>query len=254
MIKADNLSLMIGKKTIVRDIHFTARSGEILVLLGQNGSGKTTLLRTLSGILKAGSGDIWFGDTKMAEMKPSEIAKKVSYLPQSLPTPSLTVRELAEYGRTPFASLYGNLDEESRKIVEQSMEDAGVLPLKDRNVCHISGGERQMAYLAMHLAQGAEILLMDEPLANLDTHHRKRLKQVVREKKREGKTVILSLHDLEEAVEVGDHFLVLGKNAVQFDGNKEELLSSEVIREVFGKVPSFVTDEKGETFIVFRDI
>lgn len=234
MIECKKLSVNYGKKTILHEVDLCAEDGTVTVLLGKNGSGKTTLLRTVSGVWEKYRGSILLDGAELSEISKKTRAGIVSILPQFLPRPAITVEELVSCGRYPFRKAFAAASEEDRIAVEDSLQKTGMADKRNRMVCHLSGGERQLSYTAMLLAQDTKNVLFDEPTASLDTGYRQQTMELVRTLKESGKCVILSLHDLTDAVSIADRILVLDHGASVFSGTAEEFIGSGVPEKVFG--------------------
>lgn len=213
MIECNNLSV----KSILRDICIKLNKGEITVIIGKNGSGKTTLLRALSGNMPF-SGEITVDGKDIRRYKPNELSKLMAVMPQNLPAPDITLKRLVSFGRHPYTGFSGRLSESDNKVTDTAIEAAGLTDIADRAVPLLSGGERRLAYFAMTLAQCTPLLFCDEPTANLDAEHQKRLLSLLCKERDNGKTVVCVLHDINQALEIGDRILVLDKGALIHDG------------------------------------
>ncbi len=234
MLECKNLSVRYGRNTVLSEVSLKAEAGSVTVILGPNGSGKTTLLRTLSGVQEKYTGTLFADGNEMKSLVPSERARRISLLPQFLPRPSVTVEELAACGRYPYLKPFGKMTEEDRKQVEKALNETGLTDRRERMVCHLSGGERQLAYTAMLLAQDTDNVLFDEPTASLDTAYRQQTVERIRKLRADGKCVILSLHDLTDAIALADRILVLQKGRTVFTGNTETFIENGVPERVFG--------------------
>lgn len=252
MISCKQLNVGIGRKTILSDVSLSFSNGTITALLGENGSGKTSLLRTLSGGLQIKNGKVEIDGIDREKFTEAIKATKISLLPQHFPMPAITVERLVEYGRTPYMGYAGILRAEDRNIVKHSLERTDLMELKDKLVCHLSGGERQMAFFAMSLAQNCPNLLLDEPLSGLDTKRRRLLLQLLQEEKESGKMILLSIHSLEDAMEIADRMVVLDQKKLVFDGSKEEFVQSKIVSQVFDREAIPVIDMDQKEYWIFR--
>lgn len=229
MLKIENLSAFYGKKQVLFDLSFNLERGKFTAILGKNGSGKSSLLSCLAS-QKRYSGKILLGEREISQIPPRERAKIISCLPQNLPLTQFSVRETVAFGREPYISF--KLTDSDNEIVEKSIEKCGISHLKDKVLTEISGGERQMAYLAMTLAQDADILLLDEPTTYMDAPNAREFLSTLKQAQSEGKTVAAVMHDLTAAVKYADDILLIDGGKVVFKGTKEKCLEEKVIENV----------------------
>ena len=232
----DVLSLSCEKngKLILDTVTAHVKRGRITALLGKNGSGKTTLLRCLCREISYG-GCVRIAGRDTAEMTPRERALALSYLPQLLPTPHLTVRELVGLGRSPYLSLLARPSESDRAAVLSAMHRTEIASLAERDLLSLSGGERQRAFLAMMLAQGTPLLLLDEPTSYLDATARRALLSLLASLvNTEEKTILTVLHDVNDAVRLADDILLLDNGRLAFQGSKEDFLAAGLPERHFG--------------------
>lgn len=222
------------KRPILFDISFSVNSGEVTTIIGPNGCGKSTLLKGLCGILPLTSGEVSFNGDNLLKLKPAELAKRISYLPQSRRVPYIRVENLVLHGRFPYLSYPRHYKAEDYEIVQKALERMNLLDKKDCRVDELSGGERQKAYVAMCLAQGTDIMLFDEPTTYFDIKHQYSFLDEAKSLATEGKCVIMVLHDLAQALENSDKIVVLDKGRVVLEGCSEEIYQSKVIESIFG--------------------
>lgn len=236
MIHIENLSFSYDKKTILSDIHFHAKHGEIISLIGPNGSGKSTLLRLMCGLLKANSGKIEISNKSIDRYKQKELSKFISFLPQFHEKMNgVTVYELVAMGRSPYhKSGWINTKEDKEKI-EWAICYMNLTSFKDKKVEELSGGERQRVWIAMILAQDTPIVLLDEPVTYMDMKYQCQLLSVVRDlKKSFRKTIISVFHDINHAVEISDKVYLLKDGRVYFQGDSDNVITEENIENVYG--------------------
>ena len=231
MLKIENLSAFYGKKQVLFDLSFELERGKFTAILGKNGSGKSSLLSCLAS-QKRYSGKILLGEREISQIPPRERAKIISCLPQNLPLTQFSVRETVAFGREPYISF--KLTDSDNEIIEKSIEKCGISHLKDKVLTEISGGERQMAYLAMTLAQDADILLLDEPTTYMDASRARRFLDILKESVGEGKSVVAVMHDLTQAVKYADDIILIDSGRVVFAGTREDCVESGVIERVMG--------------------
>ena len=234
MLRTQNLSVNYGKQTIIHDLTLEIPEGKITALVGPNGCGKSTLLKTLVRINKPSSGAVYFGDQALSKYHDKRLARLLSLLPQILVNPEgITVRKLVEYGRSPYLSHWGRLGCEDQNIVEQAMRDTGVIHFSEQPIESLSGGQRQRAWLAMVMAQDAEVVLLDEPTTYLDMSHQVELMNLMQQMNRRGKTIVVVLHDLNQACRYCDHIMVLKRGRLMTQGRPEQVLTTKLLQDVF---------------------
>ncbi len=205
--------------------------GEIGMLLGKNGSGKTTLFKTILGILKPESGSLNFDGTDLRKLSRRQRAGLIAYVPQSIRFGALTVYDSVLMGRvSSFGFRAGKKDHE---IVERILSDMRLEDFAPRNVEELSGGEQQKVAIARALAQEPRMLVFDEPTGNLDLANEQLILSEARRAARErGISILISLHDLNQALELGDRFFFIKNGKICRTGG-QEIVTEEVIREVF---------------------
>ena len=233
MLEIKDLSLRFGQKQILKSVSFQLRPHRLTVLVGRNGAGKSTLLGCVNQQV-AYTGTITEGEKNLALISPRERAKSIAILPQSLPSPHITGREMAALGRNPWLDFTGRLRSSDREAVENALRDADAASLAERYVDTLSGGEKQRISLAMILAQNTPIALLDEPTAHMDLSYEAAFLDLLQTLKKERKkTFLLILHDLNLAVRYADDLVVLDGGRVVFAGTREECLEKEVLESTF---------------------
>ena len=233
MLEIRDLSVRYGKRAplVLNGLHLSLKAGEIGILLGKNGSGKTTLFRTLLGILKPESGSIRFDGRELSTMNRRERATYAAYVPQEIRFGALSVYDTVLTGRMSyFGYKVGRTD---REAVERILADVQLESFALRNVEHLSGGERQKVAIARALAQEPKILVFDEPTGNLDIGNEQLILAETRRLAHEkGISVLTSLHDFNQATELGDRFFFLRDGTIRHTGGAE-IVTADVIRDVF---------------------
>lgn len=233
MLQAHGINLSIGGKKILRDVEFSLPQKEITVLLGKNGSGKSTLFSCIGGRLPY-RGDILLDGKNIKAVSPRERAKKLSILPQILPSPDITVEQLAVYGRNPYLGLGKRLSSRDHEAVFRALEQSGASLFRHKLVSTLSGGERQKAYIAMILAQNTPLILLDEPTTYMDMEYRAEFLNFLSDlNKIEGKTIFAVMHDLTEAVGFAQNIMLLENGRLTFCGKTESCLEKGAIEQAF---------------------
>ncbi|WP_137286265.1 ABC transporter ATP-binding protein [Halorussus salinisoli] len=210
--------------------------GEITALVGPNGSGKSTLLKALSNHLEPERGVVALNGRNVEEYDGKELARELGHLSQENDSPgSITVEELVSHGRYPHRGFFDTVTQEDREAVERAIDLAGVADLRDREVGALSGGQKQLVWIAMVLAQETDVLLLDEPTTFLDLHHQLRVLETVRRlNEEEGVTVAVVLHDLSQAVRFADYLVAMDDGEIYDWGPPGEVVTEQLLADVFG--------------------
>lgn len=234
MLHFDRVSVILGGKPILQDVSFSLRPHRLTVLVGKNGSGKSTLLSCVNQQFPY-SGTILCGQDDLARIPPNRRAQTVAILPQALPAPHITAREMAAFGRNPYLDFTGRMRDADRAAVTEALRQAQAESLADRYLDTLSGGERQRVALAMILAQQTPVALLDEPTAHMDLEHEAAfLQTLVRLRSEQQKTFLVVLHDLSAAVQYADDLVVLDAGKLVFSGTREACLQDRVLETTFG--------------------
>lgn len=231
-LSIEHLSFSYGKKTVLSDLSFDAEGGKCLFILGANGAGKSTLLSNLLLLVKPQAGRILLDGTDLSLLRPSERARRIAYVPQDVDFPSMTVFDAVLLGRKPF--FHWNAKREDELEVERVLTELGLEQLALRDASRLSGGEKQMVAIARALAQGAPVLLMDEPTSNLDVRHCLSVLSLFQKLSRErGMAILIVLHDLSLALRYADEFLLLSEGKLKKKGEIGSL-TGEDLSEALG--------------------
>lgn len=233
MLEFDRVKVNLRGRAVLKNVSFRLQPHKITVLLGRNGSGKSTLLQCVNQ-RRHYSGEIRLNDQSLALLSPRERGRQIGILPQILPETDLAVRELTELGRTPYMDAAGRLSAADKSAVREAMRMADVEAVAERPCSELSGGERQRAFLAMLLAQNARILLMDEPTTYMDVDARRELRErIILLARQQKKTLLVVMHDLNEAVRMADNIVVLDAGECRFSGSMQQCLDERIIEETF---------------------
>lgn len=210
---------------VTKDINASLYSGELTCLLGPNGAGKSTLLKTLTGFIAPLRGEIMIGSKALTEYSDSELAKVISVvLTERLSVSNMTVGELVGMGRSPYTGFWGRMDRRDREVVDEAIALVGIEALRGRMVQTLSDGERQKVLIAKSLAQETPVIFLDEPTAFLDYPSKVEVMQLLQNLSREkDKTIFLSTHDLELALQIADKIWLLDKPHGVSIGTPEDL-------------------------------
>ena len=224
-----------GKDNIFEDISFSIEKGDVLCILGPNGTGKTTLIKCLNGLQRINAGDITLDGHSIYSMTKLEKSRYIGYIPQghqaTFPFKSL---DIVLMGRTPFIGALSSASKKDVQIAEDAMEQLGILYLADKPYTAISGGERQMVFIARVLAQGPKILILDEPTSHLDFGNQMRTLSVINALARQGMSVIMSSHFPDHAfISSNKAAIMKGKHMMSF-GLPEEVVTEENMKNAYG--------------------
>ncbi|WP_276299851.1 ABC transporter ATP-binding protein [Halorussus lipolyticus] len=209
--------------------------GEITALVGPNGSGKSTLLKALSDHLEPDEGSVVLDGRSIQEYDDKELARELGLLSQENDAPgSITVEDLVYHGRYPYRGFFDSATDDDREAVERAIDLAGVEDIRDEEVGNLSGGQKQLAWIAMVLAQDTDVLLLDEPTTFLDLHHQLRVMEVVRKlNEEEGVTVAVVLHDIAQAARFADYLVALDDGEPYDWGPPREVVTEQLLADVF---------------------
>ena len=208
-ITTNRLTVGYRGHRVVEDISLSLPCGRLVCLLGPNGAGKSTLLRTLCGFQPPIAGTVTISGSDITPMSAAEVARLVSVVLTDRPlTPSLTAAEMVGMGRAPYTGFWGRLSDDDRRLVSEAMQTVGIAPLATRRMGRLSDGERQKVMIAKALAQHTPVIVLDEPTAFLDYPSKVAvMKTLARLAHDEGKTILMSTHDLELAAQLGDELM-----------------------------------------------
>lgn len=235
MLEARNISVKYDERDVLSGVSFELRDGEIIVLLGSNGAGKTTLIRTLNGTLPASKGEIVLNGKPLTEMSRREIAANIAVVAQENETRfPITVLEFVLSGRFVQGNAFGWESEMDIELAGKALADCDLAGYDTRLMNHLSGGERQRVVLARAIATNAQILLLDEPTANLDLAHQAMMFKLVRKRCIEhNASAVVITHDLNLASEFADEIIMLEGGCIAAKGTPAQVLTAENIENVF---------------------
>ncbi len=233
ILEVRDLSYSAGGKEILSHVSFSVKRGGFLTVIGPNGAGKSTLLKCAGGLLPY-NGEVRIDGRSVRDMNERERAKRVAWLHQNgagrMP---FTVRRFAAMSRYPWRPVLAGESEEDRKIVAGALARAGVEELAGRSLLTLSGGERQRALLAAALAQGTDILFLDEPTSFLDYRQQVEMMALIERINAEGMTVLMVTHDINHALHASGEILAIKEGKAVWHGETDELLSTSALSEIF---------------------
>lgn len=250
MIELKNLTTGYGEHIVARNINSIIPEGNLISLLGPNGVGKSTLLRTLCAFQPAISGDIIINGTSLQELTQAQLSRIISVvLTERLDVRAMTVHNLVSLGRSPYTGFWGRLDEEDERQVRQAIDQVGISELYEREIGTLSDGELQKAMIAKALAQQTPIILLDEPTAFLDFPSKVEMMRMLHRLAHEmNKTIFLSTHDVEMALQLSDQLWLMTAEGVH-SGTPDELTADGSLAD-FIHIDGIHFDSERKLFII----
>ena len=244
-LQVKNLSVVLGKRQVLDAISFDIEPGQVIGLLGPNGAGKSTLMRALNGHIAA-AGAMQLGEHDLAAIGPAQRARLIAYLPQQRTIGwRLSVRDLVALGRLPWRAFGQRPNARDESAIARAMAMADIAPLADRVATELSGGEQARVLMARAIAQETPLLMADEPASGLDAAHQIMLMQSLKRLAAEGRTVLVSLHDLTLAARWCDQVMLLNEGKLAALGTPETVLSDENLAIIYGVTAHRAQDDQG---------
>lgn len=234
-LHTDHLHIGYGDHQIVKDLSIEIPDKKITTIIGSNGCGKSTLLKAMTRIIPHQSGAIVLDGGSISKEDTKKLARKMAILPQNPESASgLTVGELVSYGRFPFQKGFGRLTKKDIDVIEWALEVTGIAEFKYQHVDALSGGQRQRVWIAMALAQETEMIFLDEPTTYLDMAHQLEVLELLQKlNKEQERTIVMVLHDLNQAARFADYIIALKNGQIAKAGSSEEVINREVLKKVF---------------------
>lgn len=247
MIKLDHVTFAYEETPVLKEISVNLSAGDFCAVIGPNGSGKTTLLKTIAGLLSPQKGYISVDNKEVKAYSPLELARKVAYVSQRQDIVfDFTVFDTVMMGRNPYQSRWEFSTDSDEKIVSEVLEICHLTHLKDRLLYNLSGGEMQRAMIARAMAQQTPVMLLDEPLANLDINHKFEIMDILAGLNRDRKVIILLvIHDFSFALQYASDVILLKENTLRYYGAAKEVLTPQIIKELFELGDEFSVDKAG---------
>lgn len=251
-LRADGVRLGYGDRVVVEDLDLDVVEGSVTAVIGPNGCGKSTVLRALARLLRPSGGQVLLDGKRIDSVPTKEVAKVLGLLPQTPTAPEgLTVADLVARGRHPHQAWYRQWSADDEGAVLQAMEWTGIADLADRPVDELSGGQRQRAWISMALAQGTDLLLLDEPTTYLDLAHQVEVLELVARLHHEfGRTVVMVLHDLNMAARYADQLVTMKDGQIVAQGAPSAVMTEEMLADVFGLAARVIPDPVAGTPMV----
>ena len=250
LIEARGLSLRLGERQVLQDVALELRPGDCAALLGPNGAGKTTLIRALLGFVRPDAGEVRLDGEPLLRQGRRAIARRIAYVPQAhAPTFPYSVREIVGMARAPKSGWGGRPTAEDEAAIAGALERLSIGAFAERSYAELSGGERQAVLIARALAQGAQVLLMDEPSASLDLGQQVRLMRLLGGLAAEGRAILMSTHQPELALRWFNRAILLHRGEVLADGPPKTILTPDALSQIYGVDVRLV--ETGEEAFLF---
>ncbi|MFE4170576.1 ABC transporter ATP-binding protein [Streptomyces sp. NPDC056909] len=251
-LRAEGLRLAYDNRVVVDGLDVAIPPGRITAIVGANACGKSTLLRALARLLSPRAGSVQLDGLALHSIPTRELAQRLGILPQSPVAPEgLTVVDLVGRGRSPHQTWWRQWSKSDEQAVHDALRATAMTDLADRPVDELSGGQRQRAWIAMAVAQGTPVLLLDEPTTYLDLAHQIDVLDLVKDLNRhEKRTVVMVLHDLNQACRYADHVIAMKAGAIAAEGAPAEVITAQTVEDVFGLRCQVVTDPVSGTPMV----
>ncbi|MGW6131177.1 ABC transporter ATP-binding protein [Cellulomonas sp. NPDC055163] len=250
-LRAEHVTLAYDRTDVVHDLSVTIPRASFTVIIGPNGCGKSTLLRALARTLRPRTGEVLLDGEPLARLRSRDVARRLALLPQSPLAPeAITVGDLVARGRYPHQGLLRQWSAADAVAVADALHATEVAELRDRLVSTLSGGQRQRVWLAMALAQGTDLLLLDEPTTFLDIAHQFEVMDLCARLHEEGRTLVAVLHDLNQAARYATHLVAMKDGRVVAEGTPAEVVTPERIAEIFDLACRVVEDPETGTPMV----
>lgn len=242
--QTQSVTLAYEDNEVIHDLSLKIPPCQITALVGPNGSGKSTLLKGMARLMRPTDGAVYLDSQAIHRMPTKQVARRLAMLPQRPESPDgLTVRELVAFGRFPHQGFFGVLTAEDDEKIDQAMQITGVDAMADLPLGELSGGQRQLAWIAMALAQDTKLLLLDEPTTFLDMSHQIEVLDVLKRLNDEhGRTIVMVLHDLNMAARYSSHMVVLGDGRILHQGKPWDIMDPNVLAEAFGVKATILRD------------
>ena len=234
-LNGEQVKIGYGDTTIINNLDVEVPDGKVTSIIGPNGCSKSTLLKALSRLLSIKEGAIHLDGKSIHAQSTKEIAKKIAILPQSPEVADgLTVGELVSYGRFPHQKGFGRLTAEDKKEIDWALSVTGTSEFRHRSINDLSGGQRQRVWIAMALAQRTDIIFLDEPTTYLDICHQLEILELVQKlNKEQGCTIVMVLHDINQAIRFSDHLIAMKDGNIVANGTTQEVLTKDNLEKVF---------------------
>lgn len=241
-----------GKRKHLDNVSTELAKGKITTIIGPNGSGKSTLLSVISRNHMPKTGNVLLDGLNIADFKAKDFAKQLAIVYQHNTSPDgLTVEKLVAFGRVPYQSFIKRPTEEDEQVIEWALESTNLLRKRLTPLTDLSGGERQRVWIAMALAQKTPILCLDEPTTYLDMYYQLELLDLVKRLNKEhGLTIVMVLHDMNQAIQYSDHIILMQQGKIIAEGTPAEVITTERVRDVYNVEAKIYEDDEAGIVVV----
>ncbi|MEW8957015.1 ABC transporter ATP-binding protein [Clostridium sp.] len=236
IINISDLAVGYGKKIIINGVETSIPKGKITSIIGPNGCGKSTLIKTIGKILKRENGSILLEGKEISKIEGKEVAKRLAFLAQITTSPEgLKIRDLVAYGRFPYQKPFSSLTEEDYKYIDWALNVTNLKHIENSKVDSLSGGQRQRVWIAMALAQGTDTIILDEPTTYLDIMHQLEVLNLLKRlNEEENKTIIMVLHDINQAASYSHNIIAMKEGNIIAEGTPKEVITRENLKVIYG--------------------
>ncbi len=232
MIEIKSLMVAYNNESVINDLNLTLEAGKLNVIIGKNGSGKTTLLKAICNQITY-TGEVLIDGLNVKDLNNKKRAHYVSYLPQFTNNANISVKKLVQHGRYRYTSHNRKLTPADNKAIDEALLITDTKKIASKYLTELSGGERQRAYLAMVLSQDSKVTILDEPCNFLDIDHQISILNLIKDLKKLNKTIIVVLHNLEQAFTIADNIILLDEGKVILSGSPSYVSSSNELKDIF---------------------
>ena len=250
MIVLDNLTKHFGSHTVVKRASAEFKLGKVTSIIGPNGAGKSTLLSMASRLMSRDGGQVWIDSKELVDWDTKALAKRLAVLRQSNSiTMRFTIRELVEFGRFPHSQ--GALNSDDHRVIDRSIHYLDLSEIQHQYLDELSGGQRQMAFIAMVMAQDTDYVFLDEPLNNLDIKHSIKIMSTIRRLAQElNKAVVIVIHDINFASCYSDYIIALKQGEVVANGCVSEVIDESILSEIY-ETPFNIIEHDGNRVCLY---
>lgn len=251
-MQTKDISFSYDQSSVLNKVNISIPSGKMTTILGPNGSGKSTLLHVMANNLQPETGEVLLDDQKIIHFKPKELARRLAVVHQQNTSPTdMTVGRLVAFGRMPHRNVFRNETKQDQEAINWAIESTNLNDFRKTPIIQLSGGERQRVWIAMALAQKSDILFLDEPTTYLDIYYQLEILELVKKLNRvHGITILMVLHDINQAIQYSDELIVMKQGKVFENGQPNKIVTQELIRSVYGVDAKVAFDEMAGMYIL----
>lgn len=232
MLKINNLNLKLNNVTILDNINIDIEENKVTAIIGKNASGKSSIIKCINGIYKY-DGEIFFKGKNIKNITIKEKSKKISILPQILKYPHILVSDILLMGLNPFLTINQKIKESDIIKINEITQKLEIDNLKNKYLDELSGGQRQVVYLAMQLIQDVDLMIFDEPSSFMDIYYEDQILNIINNLKKQNKTIFLAMHNINKAIKYADNIVIINRGKIIFNGSVNQCLEDKMIERVF---------------------